>query len=121
MRLLLVDDEQSLLQLLGQRLVRLGHVVALAANVAQAQAVLAGPYDAAIIDWTLPDGSGLDIGRALLENDNQVVVIFTSGYPLDAEVVRKDLRGRVRFLQKPFLPRALSEILSTLAAAPQDL
>lgn len=116
MHLLLVDDEASLLQLLGQHLTRQGHSVESASSVAEARPLLDRSFDAAIIDWSLPDGNGLDIGRALLEPNrpNKPNVIFTSGYPLDDDLVPAHFRSRVRFLQKPFLPRALAEILNSL-------
>lgn len=114
MTLLLVDDEASLLQLLGQHLTRRGHTVESAATVAAAKALMTASFDAAIVDWTLPDGSGLDLGRTLLNHDSRIRVIFTSGYPLDIDLVPSELRPRVRVLQKPFLPRELADILSSL-------
>lgn len=114
MHLFLVDDETSLLSLLGQHLVRQGHTVESAASAAEARALLPLAFDAAIIDWTLPDGRGLDIGLALLEQHDEIKVVFTSGYPLDISAVPTDFKARVRLLQKPFLPRVLAEILNSL-------
>ena len=114
MRLLLVDDEDSLLQLLGQHLVRNGHTVESAASFADGANLSGGGFDAAILDWTLPDGNGLDLGMAIMRQHPQIKVVFTSGYPLDFTLVPLELRPRVRLLQKPFLPRALGEILNSL-------
>ena len=114
MNLLVVDDEASLLQLLGQYLTRQGHTVEPSATVAGVRALMAHSFDVAVIDWILPDGSGLDLGRELLDHDPTIRVVFTSGYPLDASDVPEGLRDRVRVLQKPFLPRALAEILNNL-------
>jgi DNA-binding response OmpR family regulator len=115
MNILVVDDEVSLLHLLGQHLRRQGHTVETAASIADARSLIAAlpapSYDFALIDWTLPDGTGLDVARDLLERDSQVRVLFTSGYPLDTLAVPAAFRNRVRVLQKPFLPRALVEIL----------
>ena len=116
MNVLLVEDEHSLLQLLGQHLVRRGFVVHPAANASEARSLLKQQprplFDFALIDWTLPDGNGLDLGIELLRLVPGVRVIFTSGYPLDTGLLPDELRARVRFLQKPFLPRALGEILN---------
>ena len=109
MHLLLVDDEPSLLQLLGQHLARLGHTVETAANIEQAQQ-LHGPFDAAILDWTLPDGNASVIAEVLLANDARIHIVYTSGYPLDPS----SRRERVHILQKPYLPRTLVELLKTL-------
>jgi DNA-binding response OmpR family regulator len=120
MHVLVVDDEASLLQLLGQHLVRQGHTVDTGASVAAALALIARPgtvYDCALIDWTLPDGNGLDVAREILAVDGSVRVVFTSGYPIDAASLPVEVRSRVRILQKPFLPRALSELLNNWTAA----
>lgn len=114
MHLLLVDDEPSLLNLLGQHLQRHGHLVEQAASVAEARLHLQVSFDAAIVDWTLLDGTGLDVALPLLASNYKLHVIFTSGYPLDASVVPAAYRGRVHILQKPFLPRALAQILNSL-------
>ena len=114
MNLLVVDDEPSLLRLLEHHLTRQGHSVSTAASVAAAQCVLANQYDVAVIDWTLPDGNGLEIGRELLDRHPAIRVVFASGYPLDATIVPAELRPRIRFLQKPFLPRALADLLASL-------
>ena len=114
MRLLLVDDEPSLLSLLGQHLLRHGHSVEQAASVAEARLHLQTDFHVAIVDWTLLDGTGLDVALPLLASHDMLHVIFTSGYPLDASVVPAEYRARVHILQKPFLPRALAQILNTL-------
>ena len=119
MQLFLVDDEPSLLQLLGQYLTRQGHTVETAATVAQAKERLSRQprpaFDYAVVDWTLPDGTGLEVGLDLLRGDEKLRLIFASGYPLDLSVVPDNFRERVRILQKPFLPRALVELLASAA------
>jgi len=112
MKVLLVDDEPSLVQLLGQNLARQGHTVESAGTVQDARLRFGQSFDFALIDWTLPDGSGLDVARELLELDPKVRVVFASGYPLEATLMPVHLRDRVRVLQKPFLPRALAEIMN---------
>jgi DNA-binding response OmpR family regulator len=114
MNLLLVDDEDSLRHLLAQYLTSQGYAVEEAAGAAQARASISKSeiFEFALIDWSLPDGSGLDVARELLEKDLKLRVIFTSGYPLDARLIPVNLRDRVRMLQKPYLPRALVEILN---------
>jgi DNA-binding NtrC family response regulator len=114
MNLLLVDDEASLLQMLAQQLARHGHIVTPAASVGAARAALTTPFEAAVIDWTLPDGNGLDVARDFLAAYPSARVVFTSGYPLDHSVIPESFHDRVRFLQKPFLARALAAVLSEL-------
>ena len=119
MNVLVVDDETSLLQLLSQHLVRQGHTVDTAVSVATALELIArlgaAAYDFALIDWTLPDGNGLDVAREILTTGAKVRVVFTSGYPIDSTILPVEMRGRVQILQKPFLPRALGELLNSSA------
>ena len=111
MRILLVDDEHSLLQLLGRYLTGAGHVVIDADSFRSAMILLErgpGHLDAAVIDLALPDGSGEDIARALLALDPTVRTIIASGYAYEPP---RDLQGRLTVLQKPYLPRALVALL----------
>lgn len=113
MRILLVDDEASLLQLLGQYMARNGHETVAASSVAEAQSLLAkrdalGRIDAAVIDLSLPDGSGEEIAAALSEQMPEVRIIVATGYAYEPP---SSLKGKVAVLQKPFLPRALLNVL----------
>lgn len=59
-RVLLVDDERDILDLLIELLSRDGYSVDAATTVAQAMALLdKGSYAMVISDWRLPDGDGL--------------------------------------------------------------
>ena len=111
MRILLVDDEPSLLQLLGQYLTRAGHVVIDANSCRSAMALLQkgpGHLDAAVIDLDLPDGSGEDIVRAVLDLDPNIRTIMATGYFYEPP---QELRDRLAVLHKPYLPRALVALL----------
>lgn len=107
MRILLVDDEPSLLSLLTQYLTRQGHEVRTAGTCAAATAALLeeGPLDAAIIDLTLPDGNGEDIARQCAARHPEARIVIATGYDYTAPTTTWTV------LQKPFLPRALLHIL----------
>lgn len=113
MRIFLVDDEAPLLQLLGQYLSRTGHTTVTAASVAEAIALLQdmealGAIEAAVIDLSLPDGSGEDIATAVHLALPGVRIIIATGYAYEPP---ESLKGKVAVLQKPFLPRALLNVL----------
>lgn len=111
MRVFLVDDEASLLQLLGQYLSRNGHSSVTAGTVAEARTLLSTDtetIDAAVIDLSLPDGSGEEIAQLLADEYPGVRVIMATGYAYEPPAA---LRGKVAVLQKPFLPRALLNVL----------
>ena len=59
MRLLLLEDDPTLGEGLRDFLAAEGHVVDWCRNLATARATLRGePFDAWLLDWQLPDGSG---------------------------------------------------------------
>jgi len=82
---LVVDDHPLLREAIASRLVTMGAVtVHEAASVAEARtrALASGPCDLAILDLTLPDGSGLDlIGELRGQGWTRIVVLASSDDP----------------------------------------
>lgn len=114
MRLLLVDDEPSILRLLASYLTRNGYEVTSATSGAEAldhfrQAERA--FQLAVIDRTLPDLPGDQLAHQLLTQQPDLPVLLTSGYPVD---ITEFAPRRVAYLQKPFLPAKLLEALQQL-------
>src|SRR6185369_3690479 len=65
-RVLLVEDNQDAATVLALCLEEYGYVVEHVATCADALRVArAGTFDAVLTDLGLPDGSGIDVGRAL--------------------------------------------------------
>ena len=60
MRLLLIEDDPTLGEGLRDYLRADGHVVDWCERLAQTQLFRGEPYDAWLVDWQLPDGSGLE-------------------------------------------------------------
>src|SRR5690606_6053982 len=68
MRLLVVEDEPDLADVVARGMRRDGHAVDVAETVADAELKLrSAAYDLVILDWNLPDGSGLALCRALVD------------------------------------------------------
>jgi DNA-binding response OmpR family regulator len=113
-RVLLVDDEAALLQLLGQYLTRNGHACITATTVAEAKAALCDAsasqqqVEAVVIDLQLPDGSGEEIAELVAREHPGVRIIVATGYAYEPP---RSLQGKVGILQKPFLPRTLLNVL----------
>ena len=64
MQLLIVDDDDTLRDLLGREIARSGHQIALAATAAEAaSSVAAAEPDVVLLDLMLPDRPGIDVLR----------------------------------------------------------
>src|SRR6266566_294437 len=75
-RLLIVEDEVRIAELLKSGLMRAGFTADTVALCAEAGAALSTtPYDAAIVDLGLPDGDGLSLLRQLRSSGNQIPII----------------------------------------------
>jgi DNA-binding response OmpR family regulator len=107
-RLLLVEDERAVRRLVSERLAREGFTVTVAATVTDALVELHhGPFDVAILDLTLPDGSGLDVLQALRELGAAPHVIVLSGARAEIDRVRALDLGADDYVVKPFYVREL--------------
>ena len=103
MKLLLVEDEPALRAALLGSLRQAGYVVEEAVDFTQAEdKIMLYQYDCVLLDLTLPDGSGLDLLRALKSaNSPAGVLIITARAALDDKITGLDL-GADDYLIKPF-------------------
>jgi len=111
-RILIVDDEPSLLKMMDAYLVRLGYqVTTLTSTDAAWQAVQAGPaeFDVAVLDATMPGMAMEDLAMHLLRINPAIAVVAASGYPVDMTALEAEAPQRVAFLFKPFAPDMLAE------------
>lgn len=105
-RVLLLDDESSIVEALGAYLQREGFEVARAHSVAEALAAYRqGDPDIMVLDITLPDGSGLDVLRAARSDGRSTpaIMLTARGEEVD-RVVGLEL-GADDYITKPFSPR----------------
>jgi two-component system cell cycle sensor histidine kinase/response regulator CckA len=101
-RILLVEDEPVLRDLISEMLSRKGYEVVTASDAATA--VDRGEeddFDLLITDVSLPGMSGLDLADLLHRRHPGLGVLLISGYPR-ANLERARLNGHVGFLAKPF-------------------
>lgn len=114
---ILVEDEESLLQLLARYLRRQGHeVTACASGTSALEATHAegAGFEIAIIDLTLPDMSGEDLLKRLLGEEAQLKAVVSSGRPYTVEALPEALRPRVGSILKPYLPQMLLDEMQRL-------
>ena len=116
-RILAVDDEPALLRLFQHYLTRLGYTVETCSNARQALELFsANPtkYAVVLADQTMPDMSGQELLEKLLRLNPKICIVLCSGYPFDPFGLPAEVQRRVRFLQKPFLPKMLLEAIEEL-------
>jgi len=118
-RVLLVEDELALLQLLERYLLRLGFDVKTYSSSVQALAEFeASPdcYDLVIADLGMPEIPGDTMLTRMLEIQPDLLILICSGSPFYLSSLPKALEQQVGFLQKPFLPKMLLEAIEQLMA-----
>ncbi len=104
---LLVEDEPLLRRQLATYLQRHGAEVTAAESLAAARAALAAlPFEFALLDVNLPDGSGLDLLRERAFSSNTGVVVMTAEGGVQGAVEAMKL-GALNYLTKPFEPGEL--------------
>lgn len=109
MKLLIIEDEQSLQELMIKALKQEGHVVESAMDHGEAMDKLAGySYDCVLLDINLPDGSGLDLLEHMKKEGNAADVIIISARDSIEDKVRGLELGADDYLAKPFHMAELS-------------
>ena len=121
--ILVVEDDLALRELLRITLEGSGYAVLAAADAAEALRLAEPPARAIallVTDVTMPGMTGPDLARRLRASRAGLEVLLVSGYSRDSQL----LDPRVAFLQKPFRPRALTDMVRGLldpeAARPEE-
>jgi two-component system NtrC family response regulator len=104
--ILLADDEEKILKTLGRALRDDGHEVVTASNARDATRLLSErSFDLLVIDFLMPDRTGLDVIRDLAANspeaERPAVVMMTAHGSIESAVEAMKLGAR-DYLQKPF-------------------
>lgn len=103
--ILVVDDEAGMRRILDVNLRRDGHAVTQAQGAAEAINWLRrSDFDVVLTDQKMPDGTGLDVLRASMEDDPTTSVIFLTAVGTLELAVESMREGAFDFLSKPFVP-----------------
>jgi DNA-binding NtrC family response regulator len=103
--ILLADDEEKILKTLGRALRDEGHdVVTTPSATAITRLLSERPFDLLIIDYLMPERTGLDVVRDLAgapESERPAIVMMTAHGSIESAVEAMKLGAR-DYLQKPF-------------------
>src|SRR6266436_870343 len=112
-KILVVDDEPSILKLLKEALTQWGYHVGCVGTGAEAlEAIRTELYDAAITDIRMPEMSGLDLLREIKRHDESIEVIVMTGYPTIASAVEALKEGAYDYLSKPLILDELRHLMA---------
>ncbi|HEY1957160.1 MAG TPA: sigma-54 dependent transcriptional regulator [Polyangiaceae bacterium] len=104
-RVLVVDDEQGLRDMLSILLRREGYDVSIASSFTTGVEAALGaptPFDLVLTDLMMPDGSGLDVlSRAKARSENTEVIVMTAYGDVETAIDAMK-RGAYDFVTKPF-------------------
>lgn len=116
--ILIMDDEQAVREVAGEMITQLGYCVEYASDGAEAiekyikAREKGSPFDAVMIDLTVPGGmGGKEAHKILLEIDADAKVIVSSGYSNDPVMSRYDEYGFKGVVSKPYNVEELSKTL----------
>lgn len=116
-RILVVDDERDIIDLLTEVLGAHGYTVDSAINAAEAlDLVRANIYDAAILDFNLPDMDGVMLHRQIRQMDGELAgrSLFTSGLVQSDDNLGYYSAFAGGFISKPFDVQDILEALRML-------
>jgi CheY-like chemotaxis protein len=123
-RVLVVDDEPEVREVLQEFLLSRGYDVVLAGSGGEALAALDAPEpdrpDLALLDVSMPGMDGVETLRRMAKVDPLIPVIIVTANT-DVDVTSKLLGlGAVDYIPKPFDLEYLDQAISTQLAAAQD-
>jgi len=120
MRVLIIEDEQKLAEILVRSLRGEGFIVDAASTADEGYHLASSDhYDLVILDLLLPDGSGTEVLRHLRQQQNKVpVLVLTARGDLDSKVENFEA-GADDYLTKPFaLPELMVRVRALMRRGP---
>jgi two-component system phosphate regulon response regulator PhoB len=109
-KILIVEDEAAIREMLRFTLSRAGYETLEAADVKQAEAEMRNsPPDLVLLDWMLPGTSGIDYARRLKQDRDarHIPIIILTAKSEEESKVRGLEVGADDYVTKPFSPREL--------------
>jgi DNA-binding NtrC family response regulator len=103
LRVLVVDDEEVIRDVLENVISREGWDVSTAENAAEALEIFENdPADVVLLDLMLPDRSGLEVLREMRRRDPDAVVVIVTAYSSIEGAIQAMREGAFHYIPKPF-------------------
>lgn len=102
-KIVVVDDSEFSRQSIVNILTQEGFsVVGQAENAEKAAKLLSGEVNVFIIDIVMPQVSGLELAKLLIEQNSNLKIIMMSSLKTENVIIESISNGAVDFIQKPF-------------------
>ena len=117
---LVVDDDIAVCRILHRMLSEEQYKVETSQSVADALAVIEKkPFDVYVMDYKLPDGSGLDVAERIRSKGSEAPIILMSGYDASAVTLRAEKLCISDFLEKPFSRETICNAVKKAIGSPK--
>jgi len=114
MHILIIEDDEIIAKNIKIYLKNKGFISTIAGNIVDGTYCLQiDSYDVVVLDWMLPDGSGLDFCKSLREKNIAVPIIMLTAKSQLEDKVEGLIHGADDYLTKPF---ALEELHARVKA-----
>lgn len=119
-KILLVDDDEDLAETLADVMQILEHeVTVLSEGKPALEKMQSDGFDLILLDWQLPDMTGIDVCRQYREGGGSAQVLMLTGMRDAASREAGKAAGATDFLTKPFSIDQLTERLQALLGVPK--
>lgn len=115
-RVLVLEDDPALAEVLCEQLAERGHSPATAACVAEARRVLESEeFEVTLLDLRLPDGTGIDVLRVIRSEELATEAVVLTGYASVATALEAMKLGAYDYLTKPIRMEELELVVAKAA------
>jgi DNA-binding NtrC family response regulator len=117
MKLLLIDDDEHVAQVLAEAFASQGHATAIRYTGEDGLAYLTRERpDAVVLDVRLPQLNGVAVLRQIRATDPTLPVIIMTGLATPGEIAEARRLGVTEIIEKPDILRHFSEALARIAS-----
>ncbi len=121
MRIMVVEDDPGIREVIHEYLTTLGHTVDISCNGKEALELLQlapTSYDVALVDWKLPGITGRDVIQDIIHCSPRTQILITTGQSPDRLIQQSSRHPQVQVLSKPFTLRQLHTMVKSAVAQP---
>lgn len=114
-KILIVDDDQLLRDVVGQYLSKSGYEVVIPNSALESLEIFKpGEFALAVIDLVMPDIGGIELMESFISKDPNIKIVIMTGYPTVDSAYKAMVDGVFEYVIKPFRMKELLEVAKKL-------